>query len=67
MSEWLRGPLAPLLEQQARRGSLIAEGWIDPHALRRMIDAHKHGATSQSGLLWPVLVAGLWLDRLRSG
>jgi len=66
MTQWLRGPLAPLLEHQARRGSLIDEDWIDPHALRQMIDAHQRGAADHSGLLWPVLVAGLWLDRLRA-
>jgi asparagine synthase (glutamine-hydrolysing) len=66
MSQWLRGPLAPLLEHQASGGSLVREGWIDPLALRRMIDVHDHGAADHSGLLWPVLVAGLWLDRLRT-
>jgi len=66
MSQWLCGPLAPLLEHQASGGSLIGEGWIDPRALRRMIDAHNRGAADHSGLLWPVLVAGLWLDRLRA-
>jgi asparagine synthase (glutamine-hydrolysing) len=66
MSQWLRGPLAPLLEHQASSGSLVAEGWIDPHALRRMIDANGQGAADHSRLLWPVLVAGLWLDRLRA-
>jgi asparagine synthase (glutamine-hydrolysing) len=66
MSQWLRGPLAPMLEHQATGGSLIREDWIDPHALRRMIDAHRRGSADHSGLLWPVLVAGLWLDHLRA-
>jgi asparagine synthase (glutamine-hydrolysing) len=65
MSQWLRGPLAPLLEDQLSGGSLVAEGWIDSRALGGTIDAHQQGSADRSGLLWPVLVAGLWLDRLR--
>jgi asparagine synthase (glutamine-hydrolysing) len=67
MSQWLRGPLAPLLEHQLAGGCLIAEGWIDPRALGKTIDAHLRGSVDQSALLWPVLVAGLWLDRLHEG
>jgi asparagine synthase (glutamine-hydrolysing) len=66
MSQWLRGPLAPLLENLTR-GCLASEGWIESRALQRTIDAHLHGSIDRSGLLWPVLVAGLWLDRLREG
>jgi asparagine synthase (glutamine-hydrolysing) len=65
MSDWLRGPFAPLLRHQAHAGSLVKEGWIAPVALRRMIDAHGSGEADHSALLWPVLVAGLWLDHLR--
>jgi asparagine synthase (glutamine-hydrolysing) len=65
MSQWLRGPLAPLLEHQVSGGSLVTEGWIDSRALRWMVNAHLQGTADHSGLLWPVLVAGLWLDRLR--
>jgi asparagine synthase (glutamine-hydrolysing) len=67
MSQWLRGPLAPLLENQLPDGCLVREGWIDSRALRRAVDAHLQGLTDRSELLWPILVAGLWLDRLREG
>lgn len=66
MADWLRGPLAPLLEHQASDGSLVGEGWLDQLALQRMIGAHHRGAADHAGLLWPVLVAGLWLDHLRA-
>jgi asparagine synthase (glutamine-hydrolysing) len=65
MSDWLRGPLLPLLQHQTTDGRLVAEGWIDRHGLRVAVDAHSQGLADQSALLWPVLVAGLWLDRLR--
>lgn len=65
MAQWLRGPLAPLLGDQLTGGRLVAEGWIDSRALRVTIDAHREGSADHSGLLWPVLVAGLWLDGLR--
>jgi hypothetical protein len=66
MAHWLRGPLAPLLERQASAGALIEEGWIDRRALRRLVDGHGRGNVDHAGLLWPVLVAGVWLDRLRA-
>lgn len=65
MSDWLRGPLLPLLQHQVTDGHLVAEGWIDRRGLREAVDAHSQGLADQSALLWPVLVAGLWLDRLR--
>lgn len=66
MAQWLRGPLKPLLDHQANDGSLVREDWLDQLALRRLIDAHSQGAANHSALLWPVLVSGLWFDRLRT-
>jgi asparagine synthase (glutamine-hydrolysing) len=66
MAHWLREPLAALLERQASAGALIEEGWIDRGALRRLVDDHRRGIADHAGLLWPVLVAGVWLDRLRA-
>jgi asparagine synthase (glutamine-hydrolysing) len=66
MARWLRGPLAPLLDGLPG-GGLASEGWIDSRALQRAVDAHLRGSSDHSELLWPLLVAGLWLDRLLEG
>jgi len=65
MAQWLRGPLAPALEDHVIGGSLTSEEWFDRRALRRTVDAHMQGAADHSALLWPVVVGGLWLDKLR--
>jgi asparagine synthase (glutamine-hydrolysing) len=64
-SDWLRGPLLPLLQHQVTDGHLVAEGWIDRRGLREAVETHSHGLVDRSALLWPLLVAGLWLDGLR--
>jgi asparagine synthase (glutamine-hydrolysing) len=64
-AEWLRGPLAPLMEQQVSRGSLYAEGWVRADVSRSLLDEHRRGRADHSNVLWPLLAAGLWLDRYR--
>lgn len=63
MTEWLRGPLLRLLRNQITGGPLTSDGWIDREALRTAVDQHATGVADHAGILWPILVAGLWLDR----
>lgn len=63
-AEWLRGPLHELLAEQVNDGALVNEGWIDRGTLRAAVDEHRAGGVDRTGVLWPVLAAGLWLDRL---
>lgn len=65
VAEWLRGPLGPLMEDQVARGSLYSEGWMRGEVVRRLQDEHKRGLVDHSHILWPLLAAGLWLDRFR--
>ena len=62
---WLAGPLAPLMEDQIARGSLYEEGWIRGAPASRLLTEHRDGRVDHSQLLWPMLAAGLWLDRYR--
>jgi asparagine synthase (glutamine-hydrolysing) len=64
-AEWLRGPLSPILEDQIRHGSLFREGWFQPDAVARLARQHIEGRTDWTHVLWPLLAAGLWLDRHR--
>jgi len=63
--DWLRGPLAPVLDDQVRTGHACEEGWIDRAAASRLLDLHVRGEADHSAELWPLLAFGLWLDRLR--
>ena len=64
-SDWLRGPLAPVLEQQLSRGAAFAEGWFDPEQVRRVAELHRAGKADYAFALWPLLTFGVWLDRFR--
>jgi asparagine synthase (glutamine-hydrolysing) len=65
ISDWLRGALGPLMQDQVARGSLYSEGWMRADAAGRLLTEHRRGDADRSHLLWPLLSAGLWLDRYR--
>lgn len=65
VAAWLRGPLGATMATQIASGALYREGWIRPEVATRLLDEHRRGGADRSGLLWPLLAAGLWLDRLR--
>jgi asparagine synthase (glutamine-hydrolysing) len=65
ISEWLRGDLGPLMERQVERGSLYSEGWMRADVAGHLLREHRRGEGDRSHLLWPLLAAGLWLDRFR--
>ena len=65
-AEWLRGPLSPILEDQLRHGALYREGKRKPGAVARLARQHTEGRNDWTHV-WPLLAAGLWLDRHRGG
>ena len=62
---WLRGSLAPLIDDQLAHGSLFAEGWFDRREASALVAEHRNGIRDASGAIWPLLALGLWLDRRR--
>lgn len=60
-AEWLRGPLAPVLNDQLRNGAIFEEGWFSRSAISGLAREHREGA-DRSSVLWPVLALGIWLD-----
>jgi asparagine synthase (glutamine-hydrolysing) len=60
-SEWLRGPLRQLLQDQIDHGTLVGEGFVDRAYLSRVVSAHDAGA-EMTQILWPVMALGVWLD-----
>lgn len=60
-ADWLRGPLAGVLDDQVNHGALYHGGWFDRAAVRKLRDAHAAGQ-DRSHALWPLLALGLWLD-----
>jgi asparagine synthase (glutamine-hydrolysing) len=64
-ANWLRGPLAPLVERQLADGSLFKEGWFDRREVATLVAEHAAATRDRSGAIWPLLALGLWLDRIR--
>ena len=64
-AEWLRGPLAPLVDAQLAHGSAFAEGWFERREVAALVAEHRAGTRDRSDAIWPLLAFGLWLDRIR--
>jgi asparagine synthase (glutamine-hydrolysing) len=62
-ADWLRGPLAPVMERQLQRGTIYGEGYFERDAVRRLVQEHRAGGHDHSEQLWPLLSLGLWADR----
>ena len=64
-ADWLRGPLAPLVDRQLANGSAFAAGWFHRGEAASLVAEHRAGTRDRSGAIWPLLAFGLWLDRIR--
>lgn len=62
-SEWLRGPLAPIMDQQLASGTLYERQLIDRDVVRRLNADHHAHREDWTRVLWPLLALGLWADR----
>jgi asparagine synthase (glutamine-hydrolysing) len=65
VAQWLRGPLAGVMERQLECGAIFEEGYFDRAAARALVREHASGAHDHSDELWPLLSLGLWVDRFR--
>jgi asparagine synthase (glutamine-hydrolysing) len=63
--EWLRGPLAPLVDRQLAHGAIFDEGFFDRDEARRIATQHASGTHDWTHVLWPLLSFGVWLDGFR--
>ena len=61
LDDWLRGPLAPLVDAQAE-GPLVRDGWIDEQGYAAVVCEHRDGRAERAGLVWHLLTLGLWLE-----
>jgi asparagine synthase (glutamine-hydrolysing) len=61
LTEWLRGPLRPLLEDAM--ATLAGRGLLEPGEIRRLTSEHLSGAADHRDRLWLLLVLELWQRR----
>jgi asparagine synthase (glutamine-hydrolysing) len=59
ISEWLRGPLRPMLDEFVFRKCTVMEQLVDQGAARVFLQEHLHGA-DHGTRLWALLALGVW-------
>ena len=62
MKNWLRGVLAPLMNDLLSESRVRQRGWFDPAAVRRMIDHHQSGRENHAHTLFSLMVLERWLQ-----
>ncbi len=67
MKTWLKGTLAPLMEDLLSEERLEARGWFQPAAIRRRIEAHRAGHENQAHTLFSLMVLERWVQEFVDG
>jgi asparagine synthase (glutamine-hydrolysing) len=57
---WMRGPLAPMVDELLSEGSLRRRGFYEPNAARALIDADRRGIEDNGMVIWTMLTTELW-------
>jgi asparagine synthase (glutamine-hydrolysing) len=60
---WMRGELAPLLEEKLNPERLKRQGWFDPAVVARLLEQHRSGRADHRKALWTLLCFQLWQER----
>jgi asparagine synthase (glutamine-hydrolysing) len=58
--EWLRGPLAPMVDDLLRDGRLRSRGIFDNREVVRIWNDHRRGAEDHRHRLWSLVMLELW-------
>ena len=66
LRDWFRGPLAHRLTAIADHSSGIYE-FIEPRAVRRVVDEHRSGRRDHARTIWRVLMLDQWMRLLSTG
>lgn len=57
---WMRGPLAPMVDELLSETSLRRRGFYEPPAARALIDADRRGIEDHGMVIWTMLTTELW-------
>jgi asparagine synthase (glutamine-hydrolysing) len=57
---WMRGPLAPLVDELLSESSLRKRGFYEPSAARTLIEADRRGIEDNGMVIWTMLTTELW-------
>ena len=57
---WMRGPLAPMVDELLSETSLRRRGFYEPSAARSLIDLDRRGIEDNGMVIWTMLTTELW-------
>jgi len=63
MAAWLRGELEPFARDLLAPETMRRQGFFDPEAVERLLDAHLSRREDLSRQLWGLLTFTMWFDR----
>ncbi|MBL8955731.1 MAG: asparagine synthase (glutamine-hydrolyzing) [Myxococcaceae bacterium] len=63
VTEWLKGPLRPLLEDLLSEKSVREAGLFEAGEVRRLVDEHQRGVRDHRKPLWTLMQLELWRRR----
>jgi asparagine synthase (glutamine-hydrolysing) len=62
IDDWLRGDLRPYVHAVLRNREFVAQNWINPMFVERMLLEHTHGDRSWGQQLWTLFVIAIWTN-----
>ena len=67
MGAWLQGELQPMAREALSAETVRRQGFFEPAAVTRLLDAHVAGTDDNSRKIWALLTFSLWHDRYAGG
>jgi asparagine synthase (glutamine-hydrolysing) len=67
IGEWLRGPLAPMVDALLLDGRLRGRGVFDDRAVARIWTEHREGRRDHRHRLWSLVMLELWFRQFADG
>jgi asparagine synthase (glutamine-hydrolysing) len=67
IGSWLRNELEPVAREMLSPASIGRQGFFDPEAVGRLLDAHAERKADNSRKIWALLTFALWFDRYADG
>jgi asparagine synthase (glutamine-hydrolysing) len=61
LARWLRGPLRQRLRTALLDGPVLEGGWLEPAAVRQLVEQHESGRADHSTPLWTLLMFDAFL------
>jgi asparagine synthase (glutamine-hydrolysing) len=60
IAAWLRGQLRPMLEETLLSERSLSRGYLEPWAVRRLVDEHASARADHAKQLWALVMLELW-------